>query len=78
MEKTFPGRSFKTYLKYRIIRSSVVVSCIVYTNGYIRHLLLGETMFSSRSLAGLTTSTARGFLLHTTQSTDQQPMLQKK
>ena len=52
MEKTFPGRSFKTYLKYRIIRSSIVVSCIAILTAISASAVAGSTLFSSRSLAG--------------------------
>ena len=49
MEKTFPGRSFKTYLKYRIIRSSIVVSCIAILTAISASAVAGNPVFFEKS-----------------------------
>ena len=49
MEKTFPGRSFKTYLKYRIIRSSFVVSCIAILTAISASAVAGNPVFFEKS-----------------------------
>jgi menaquinone-dependent protoporphyrinogen oxidase len=49
MEKIFPGRSFKTYLKYRIIRSSIVVSCIAILTAISASAVAGNPVFFEKS-----------------------------
>jgi menaquinone-dependent protoporphyrinogen oxidase len=49
MEKTFPGWRFKTYLKHRIFRSSLVVSCMVMLTAMAASAGAGNPVFFEKS-----------------------------